>query len=87
MAQATAHSNHQLISSEDVEGTEVYDAGGKNISEVDHLMIDKVSGLPWIGGGILDDPRIVLQDARRAETRLRVRRKKSLERAGKKRGS
>jgi hypothetical protein len=33
MAQATTHPNHQLISSEDVEGTEVYDAGGNNIGE------------------------------------------------------
>jgi hypothetical protein len=44
MASATQHPNHQLISSEDVEGTEVYDAAGTNIGEVDHLMIDKVSG-------------------------------------------
>ena len=38
MASATQHPNHQLISSEDVEGTEVYDPSGKNIGEVDHLM-------------------------------------------------
>jgi len=44
MASATQHPNHQLISSEDVEGTEVYDAAGKDIGKVDHLMIDKVSG-------------------------------------------
>jgi hypothetical protein len=44
MASATQHPNHQLISSEDVEGTEVYDPGGKHIGEVDHLMIDKMSG-------------------------------------------
>ena len=44
MASATQHPNHQLISSEDVEGTEVYDMAGKNIGEVDHLMIDKMSG-------------------------------------------
>ena len=44
MASATQHPNHNLISSEDVEGTEVYDAAGTNIGEVDHLMIDKVSG-------------------------------------------
>src|SRR5262245_20312144 len=44
MASATAHPNHQLISSEDVEGTNVYDMKGKNIGEIDHLMIDKVSG-------------------------------------------
>ena len=44
MATATQHPNHQLISSEDVEGTEVYDQSGKNIGEVDHLMLDKTSG-------------------------------------------
>ena len=44
MAQSTTHPNHQLISSEDVEGTEVYDVAGKNIGEIDHLMIDKTSG-------------------------------------------
>ena len=44
MASATQHPNHQLISSEDVEGTEVYDMAGKHIGEVDHLMIDKMSG-------------------------------------------
>ena len=31
MATATQHPNHQLISSEDVEGTEVYDQSGKNM--------------------------------------------------------
>jgi len=44
VARATAHPNHQLISSEDVEGTTVYDMSGKKIGEIDHLMIDKVSG-------------------------------------------
>jgi sporulation protein YlmC with PRC-barrel domain len=44
MARATQHPNHELISSEDVEGTAVYDTQGKKIGEVDHLMIDKVSG-------------------------------------------
>jgi hypothetical protein len=44
MASATQHPNHQLISSEDVEETAVYDAKGTKIGEVDHLMIDKVSG-------------------------------------------
>ena len=44
MATATAHPNHQLISSEDVEGTNVYDLKGSKIGEIDHLMIDKVSG-------------------------------------------
>jgi hypothetical protein len=44
MAKATTHPNHQLISSEDVEGTHVYDLSGRQIGEIDHLMIDKVSG-------------------------------------------
>ena len=44
MATATAHPNHQLISSEDVEGVNVYDMKGSKIGEVDHLMIDKISG-------------------------------------------
>jgi sporulation protein YlmC with PRC-barrel domain len=44
MASATAHPNHQLISSEDVEGVNVYDMQGKKIGEVDHLMLDKISG-------------------------------------------
>jgi hypothetical protein len=44
MATATVHPNHQLISSEDVEGTNVFDLQGKKIGEIDHLMIDKVSG-------------------------------------------
>jgi hypothetical protein len=44
MASATGHPNHQLISSEDVEGTEVYDGAGNNIGEIDHMMIDKTSG-------------------------------------------
>jgi hypothetical protein len=44
MATATTHPNHQLISSEDVEGTNVYGLKGTKIGEIDHLMIDKVSG-------------------------------------------
>ena len=44
MARATAHPNHQLISSQDVEGTEVYSPDGENIGEIDHLIIDKASG-------------------------------------------
>ena len=35
---------NQLISSEDVEGTNVYDMKGGNIGEIDHLMIDKYTG-------------------------------------------
>jgi hypothetical protein len=44
VATSTAHPNHQLISSEDVEGTKVYDVKGGKIGEIDHLMIDKISG-------------------------------------------
>jgi hypothetical protein len=44
MAKATAHPNTRLISSEDVEETKVYGPDGNNIGEIDHLMIDKVSG-------------------------------------------
>ena len=44
MATSTVHPNHQLISSEDVEGTNVYDMKGSKIGDIDHLMIDKVSG-------------------------------------------
>ena len=44
MASATAHPNHQLISSEDVEGTDVYYLKGNKVGEIDHLMIDKISG-------------------------------------------
>jgi len=40
----TAHPNHAFISSEDVEGTSVYDKKGNRIGEIDHLMIDKVTG-------------------------------------------
>lgn len=40
----TAHPNHALISSEDVEGTAVYNRNGEKIGEIDHLMINKVSG-------------------------------------------
>ena len=44
MARATAHPNKQLISSDDVQGTEVYGAGDQNVGEIDHLIIDKMSG-------------------------------------------
>jgi hypothetical protein len=37
MARATAHPDHQCISSEDVHGTEVYGPDGKHIGEIDHL--------------------------------------------------
>ena len=47
MAQSTAHPNHQLISSEDVKGTQVFDGAGKNVGEIDHLMIDsRLAGWP-----------------------------------------
>lgn len=44
MASVTQHPNHQLISSEDVEGTTVYGSGDQQVGEIDHLMIDKASG-------------------------------------------
>jgi PRC-barrel domain len=44
MAKATVHPNRQLISSEDVKGTAVYATDGTRIGEVEHLLIDKVSG-------------------------------------------
>ena len=44
MATATVHPNHQLISSEDVEGTSVYGLDNTKVGDIDHLMIDKVSG-------------------------------------------
>ena len=44
MAQATSHPDRRLISSEDVQGTDVYGAGDEAIGEIDHLLIDKVSG-------------------------------------------
>ena len=44
MASATQHPNHQLISSEDVEGTEVFGVGDNKVGEIDHLIIDKLSG-------------------------------------------
>ena len=44
MAQATAHPDRRLISSEDVQGTNVYGVGDEAIGEIDHLLIDKVSG-------------------------------------------
>ncbi len=45
MASSTAHPNHRLISSEDVNGTAVYGLRGETkIGDIDHLMIDKLSG-------------------------------------------
>ena len=40
----TAPPEFNMISSEDVEGTAVYDPNGNEIGKVDHLMIDKISG-------------------------------------------
>ncbi len=44
MADVTVHPNHLLISSEDVEGTKVYGVTRDEVGEIDHLMIDKLSG-------------------------------------------
>jgi len=41
VAKATAHPDRRLISSEDVQGTEVYGPGDKAIGEIDHLLIEK----------------------------------------------
>lgn len=57
MANATVHPNHQLISSEDVDGTSVYSPSREEMGSIDHLMIGKRSGLqrrqlagPELGG-------------------------------------
>jgi sporulation protein YlmC with PRC-barrel domain len=39
-----AHPNHELISSEQVEGTSVFDRQGEKVGKIDHLMIDKRTG-------------------------------------------
>ena len=44
MAKATAHPDRRLISSEDVHGTNVYGIGDEAIGEIDHLLIEKISG-------------------------------------------
>ena len=44
MPKATAHPDHRLISSEDVQGTDVYGVGDAVIGEIDHLLIEKISG-------------------------------------------
>jgi len=44
VARATVHPNHTLISSDDVQNTNVYGPNDDKIGAIDHLMIDKVSG-------------------------------------------
>ena len=39
-----AHPDHDLISSEQVEGTDVFDRKGERVGKIDHLMIDKKTG-------------------------------------------
>ena len=41
---STAHPDHRLISSEDVEGTDVYGIGDESIGKIDHLLIEKITG-------------------------------------------
>jgi sporulation protein YlmC with PRC-barrel domain len=41
---ATASPSFNLVSSEDVEGTNVYDPAGNKIGQINHLMIDTTSG-------------------------------------------
>ena len=36
--------NHQVISSDKVEGTNVYNRSGEKLGSIDDLMIDKISG-------------------------------------------
>jgi sporulation protein YlmC with PRC-barrel domain len=40
----TTTSSHDVISSERVEGTTVYNAAGEKLGTIDDLMIDKISG-------------------------------------------
>jgi sporulation protein YlmC with PRC-barrel domain len=65
MATATVHPNHTLISSEDVEGTNVYDPAGTKIGDIDHLMIDKVSGRVTYAvmsfGGFWDSVTVIIR--------------------------
>ena len=42
--QSTAAGRIKLISSEKVQGTEVYGPDGEHVGEIDHLMIERVSG-------------------------------------------
>ena len=42
--QATAHPDRRLISSEDVQGTDVSGIEDEAIGEIDHLLIEKVTG-------------------------------------------
>jgi hypothetical protein len=51
MVQATAHPDHRLISSEDVQGTDVYGVGDEAIGEIDHLFVcgHELWWLPRIG--------------------------------------
>jgi hypothetical protein len=44
MTKATAHPDRRLISSESVHGTDVYGMGDEAIGQIDHLLIEKVSG-------------------------------------------
>jgi sporulation protein YlmC with PRC-barrel domain len=41
---STIHPDRRLISSNDVQGTTVYDMKGTKIGSIDHLMIEKQSG-------------------------------------------
>jgi sporulation protein YlmC with PRC-barrel domain len=44
MASATATPKHHLVSSEDLQGKNVYGLDNNKVGEIDHLMIDTVSG-------------------------------------------
>ena len=41
---ASDQPGHAMVSSSDVNGTEVYNPAGEHLGRIDHLVIDKVSG-------------------------------------------
>lgn len=43
-ATSVSSTSSTMVSSADVNGTEVYSPGGEHLGEIDHLMIDKTSG-------------------------------------------
>ena len=64
MTQATAHPDRGLISSEDVQGTDVYGIGDEAIGQIDHLLIEigpcgirchELRRLSWLSAQSLPD--------------------------------
>jgi hypothetical protein len=68
----------QLISSDEVEGTAVYDRSGAHLGTVNNLMIDKYTGQVAYAGGFLGNRREflsgTLEDARLRHPVGRLRR-------------